>query len=139
MSVHRKRYSAEEKTKVAIEAIKGQKTLNERASEYGVHPSQITQWKKQAVEEIGTGFSGGRARRERTDEVLVASLYQEIGQLKMEMDWLKKSQLGGWKRRGRSLNQSIPPLVWPDSASWLVWHARAIITSQWQKVRRICC
>ena len=58
MSVHRKRYSAEEKTKVAIEAIKGQKTLNELAAEYGVHPSQITQWKKQAVEEIGTGFSG---------------------------------------------------------------------------------
>jgi transposase len=70
MSVQRKRYSAEEKTKVAIEAIKGQKTLNELAAEYGVHPSQITQWKKQAMEEIGTGFSGGRARRERTDEAL---------------------------------------------------------------------
>ena len=139
MSGQRKRYSAEEKTKVAIEAIKGQKTLNELAADYGVHPSQITQWKKQAVEEIGTGFSGGRARRERTDEALVASLYQEIGQLKMEMDWLKKSQLGGWKRRGRSLNQSIPPSVWPDSASWLVWHAPASITSQWQKVRRMCC
>jgi len=53
------------------------------------------------LEEISTGFSGGRARRERTDEALVGSLYQEIGQLKMEMDWLKKSQLGGWKRRGR--------------------------------------
>jgi transposase-like protein len=101
MSVQRKRYSAEEKTRVAIEAIKDQKTLNELAAEYGVHPSQITQWKKQALEEISTGFSGGRARRERTDESLVASLYQEIGQLKMEMDWLKKSQLGGWKRRGR--------------------------------------
>ncbi len=101
MSVQRKRYSAEEKTRVAIEAIKGQKTLNELAAEYGVHPSQITQWKKQALEEISTGFSGGRAQRERTDEALVASLYQEIGQLKMEMDWLKKSQLGVWKRRGR--------------------------------------
>ena len=101
MSVQRKRYSAEEKTKVAIEAIKGQKTLNELAAEYGVHPSQITQWKKQAMEEISTSFSGGRVRRERTDEALVASLYQEIGQLKMEMDWLKKSQSGGWKRRGR--------------------------------------
>jgi transposase-like protein len=101
MSVQRKRDSAEEKTRVAIEAIKGQKTLNELAAEYGVHPSQITQWKKQAVEEISTGFSGGRARRERTDEALVASLYQEIGQLKMELDWVKKSQLGGWKRRGR--------------------------------------
>lgn len=101
MSVHRKRYSGEEKTRVAIEAMKGQKTLNELAAEYGVHPSQITQWKKQALEEISTGFSGGWARRERTDEALVAALYQEIGQLKMEMDWLKQSQVGGWKRRGR--------------------------------------
>ncbi len=56
-----------------------------------MHPSQITQWKKQAVEEISTGFSGRRVRRERSDEALVASLYQEIGQLKMELDWLKKS------------------------------------------------
>jgi transposase-like protein len=101
MSVQRKRYSGEEKTRVAIEAIQGQKTLNELAAEYGVHPSQITQWKKQALEEISTGFSGGRARRERSDETLVASLYQEIGQLKVELDWLKKSQSGVWKRRGR--------------------------------------
>lgn len=101
MSVQRKRYSADEKTRVAIEAIKGQKTLNELAAEYGVHPSQITQWKKQAIEEISLSFSGGRARRERSDEALVGSLYQEIGQLKMELDWLKKSQKGGWKRSGR--------------------------------------
>ena len=101
MSVHRKRYSAEEKARVAIEAIKGQKTLNELAAEYGVHPSQITQWKKQAVEEISLGFAGGRARRERSEEALVASLYQEIGQLKMELDWLKKSQSPGLRRRGR--------------------------------------
>src|SRR5947209_991226 len=101
MSVQRKRYSGEDKTRVVIEAIKGQKTLNELAAEYGVHPSQITQWKKQALEEISTGFSGGRARSERSEEALVASLYQEIGQLKMELDWLKKSRGGGWKRRGR--------------------------------------
>jgi transposase-like protein len=99
MSVQRKRYSAEEKTKVAVEAIKGQKIINELAAEYGVHPTQITQWKKQALEEIRTGFSGGRERRERTDEALVASFYQEIGQLKMEMDWLKKvhRECGGKK------------------------------------------
>ena len=48
MSVQRKRYSAEEKTRVAVEAMKGQKTINELAAEYGVHPTQMTQWKKQA-------------------------------------------------------------------------------------------
>jgi transposase len=110
MSVQRKRYSAEEKTKVAIEAIKGQKTLNELAAEYGVHPSQITQWKKQAMEEISTGFSGGRVRRERTDEALVASLYQEIGQLKMEMDWLKKTRIAFFSGRA-------PPMAIAASAS----------------------
>lgn len=96
----RKRYSAEEKARLAIEAIKGQKTLNELAAEYGVHPGQITQWKKQALEEITNGFSGGRGRRERSEEALVASLYQQIGQLKVELDWLKKSQSGVWKKRG---------------------------------------
>lgn len=101
MSVQRKQYSAEEKTRVAVEAIKGKKALNELAMEYGVHPTQITQWKKQALEEITTGFSGGRARRERTDEALVAALYQEIGQLKMEMEWLKKTPGGALRRRGR--------------------------------------
>jgi len=55
MSVQRKRYSAEEKTKGAVEAIKGQKTINELAAEYGVHPTQITQWKKQALEEVSLG------------------------------------------------------------------------------------
>jgi hypothetical protein len=45
-------------------------------------------------------FSGGRARREHSEEELVASLYQEIGQLKVELDWLKKSQQAPWKRRG---------------------------------------
>jgi len=101
MSVQRKRYSADEKTRIAVEAIRGQKTVNELALEDGVHPTQITQWKKQALEEISTGFSGGRARRERTDEALVAALYQEIGQLKMELEWLKKTPAGTLRRRGR--------------------------------------
>jgi transposase-like protein len=98
--MQRKRYSIEEKTRVALEAIKGQKTLNELAAEYGVHPSQITQWKKQALDEMPNAFSGGRARREHSEEELVASLYQEIGQLKVELDWVKKSQQAPWKRRG---------------------------------------
>jgi transposase len=100
MSVQRKRYSAEKKIKVAVEVVKGQKAINELTSEYGVHPTQSTQWKKQALEEITAGFSEGREHRERTDEALVASLYQEIEQLEMEMDWLKKSQSGVLKRRG---------------------------------------
>ena len=64
---------------MAIEAIKGQKTLNELAAAYGVHPSQITQWKKQALEEISAGFSGGRGRPERSEEALVPRCIKRSG------------------------------------------------------------
>lgn len=89
MKQYRKRYSAEIKAKVALEAIKGQKTANEIASEYGVHPTQIAQWKKQALDELPQLFASA-STREKTDEALIAALYQEIGQLKVELDWLKK-------------------------------------------------
>lgn len=88
--MQRKRHSAEVKAKVALEAIKGQKTVNEIASEYGVHPTQITQWKKQVLEELPQIFSSRRAKGEQAEEALKATLYQEIGQLKVELDWLKK-------------------------------------------------
>ena len=90
MSVQRKRYSAEEKTRVAIEAIKGQKTLSELAAEYGVHPSQITQWKKQALDSLPDLFSTRESRQAKSEEGLIANLYQEIGQLKVQVDWLEK-------------------------------------------------
>ena len=89
MKQYRKRYSAEIKARVALEAIKGQKTANEIASEYGVHPTQIAQWKKQALDELPHLFASAGSR-EKTDEALIAALYQEIGQLKVELDWLKK-------------------------------------------------
>lgn len=89
MKQYRKRYSAEIKAKVALEAIKGQKTANEIASEYGVHPTQIAQWKKQALDELPQLFASA-GNREKADEALIAALYQEIGQLKVELDWLKK-------------------------------------------------
>jgi transposase-like protein len=86
----RKRYSAELKTKVAIEAIKGQKTTNEIAAEYGVHPTQITQWKKQALDGLPDLFSTRESRQAKSEEALIANLYQEIGQLKVQVDWLEK-------------------------------------------------
>ncbi len=88
--MQRKRYSAEIKAKVALEAIKGQKTANEIAAEYGVHPTQIAQWKKQALDELPRLFSSRQGQQEKSDEALIATLYQEIGQLKVELDWLKK-------------------------------------------------
>lgn len=90
MVTPRKRYSAELKAKVALEAIKGQKTTNEIAAEYGVHPSQIAQWKKQALDELPQIFSSGRSEQKRSEEALTDTLYQEIGHLKVQLDWLKK-------------------------------------------------
>ena len=90
MPKQRKRYDAAIKAKVALEAIKGQRTINEIASAYEVHPNQVTQWKKQAMEQLPEIFSNGKARADSSDEELRNQLYQQIGQLKCELDWLKK-------------------------------------------------
>ena len=86
----RKTYTTDFKVKIALEAIKGQRTINEIASHYGVHPNQVTQWKKQALECLPEVFSTRRERAAAEDEALRAQLYQQIGQLKVELDWLKK-------------------------------------------------
>jgi transposase-like protein len=90
MKRERKRYDGTLKAKVAVEAIKGQRTINEIASAYSIHPHQVTKWKKQALEQLPEIFSNGRARIQLADEELRDRLYQEIGQLKVELDWLKK-------------------------------------------------
>jgi putative transposase len=88
--MQRKQYSAEFKTKAALEAIKGLRTVNEIASDLGVHPSQIALWKKQALDAIPEAFSSHRGQPQKAQEDLTAQLYQQIGQLKVELDWLKK-------------------------------------------------
>ena len=86
----RKTYTTEFKVKVVLEAFKGQRTINEISSHYGIHPNQVNQWKKQAVENLPDVFSSRRARAAEDEEVLKGQLYQQIGQLKVELDWLKK-------------------------------------------------
>jgi transposase-like protein len=86
----RKRFSKAFKAKVAVEALKGEKTIAELSSEYGVHSNQIRQWKKKLVEELPDIFSDRRKRSEKEGEELTSELYRQIGQLKVELDWLKK-------------------------------------------------
>jgi transposase-like protein len=86
----RKQYSADLKAKIAVEAIKGQRTMQELASHYGVHPSQVTQWKKQLLESASEIFSSGRDHATEADEEMKAELYQQVGKLQVELDWLKK-------------------------------------------------
>ena len=110
MSVQRKQYSAELKTRVALEAIKGYKTVNEIASEYGVHPTQIANWKKQALDGLPDVFSTTRADQKKSEEDLIASLYQEIGHLKMQMDWLEKNQKLSVEQKRELIEPSHPGL-----------------------------
>ena len=98
----RRRHSSEFKAEVALEALKGQHTLNELASTFGVHPVQIAQWKRQLLDASASVFeSGGPGRRARDQEQLVEQLYQEIGQLKVEVDWLRKKGIARWPNNGR--------------------------------------
>ena len=89
MQKKRARYSTDLKMKVAIEAIKEQKTTNEIASQYQIHPNQVTQWKKQLLDEGKVIFEDGR-KKAKEKEVPEERLYQQIGQLQVELDWLKK-------------------------------------------------
>lgn len=90
MSMKRKQYGAKFKFTVALEAAKGSKTVNEVASAFGVHPSQVSQWKRQMIDAGPSMFSNGRSRAEREQENKETELYEQIGRLKMELEWLKK-------------------------------------------------
>ena len=90
MSTIRKRYSAECKAKLALEVIKGHRTLAEIASEAQVHPNLLMQWKKQLLDSLPSVFADKRVKDNKEQEALTDQLYQQIGQLKVELDWLKK-------------------------------------------------
>ena len=83
-------YSADLKAKLALEVIKGNRTLAEIASDAQVHPNLLTQWKRQLLESMPTVFSDKRLKENKEQEALTDQLYQQIGQLKVELDWLKK-------------------------------------------------
>lgn len=86
----RSTYSGKFKSKVALAAIEGRKTIAELASEYSLHPNQISQWKSQLVERSEDLFSDKRKKETIDNAQLLDELYKQIGQLKVELDWLKK-------------------------------------------------
>jgi transposase-like protein len=89
----RKHYSAEFKARVALEAVRGERTISEIASTHGVHPNQVTQWKKQVEGEASALFADKRQRdaSAAAEQLAVQDrLYRQIGELTMEVDWLKK-------------------------------------------------
>ena len=90
MTKKRRRHSDEFKARVALEAVKGVKTLSELSATYGVHPTVISQWKRHLVEGSSDIFSRRNGLGSKNEQEVTAPLYEEIGRLKMEVDWLKK-------------------------------------------------
>ena len=90
MAQQRRRHTAEFKAQVAVAALREQQTLNELASAYGVHPVQVAQWKKQALSGLPELFTSRRARAQEDAEARQAQLSEEIGRLKVELDWLNR-------------------------------------------------
>jgi len=98
----RKNHDAAFKAKVALEALKGDRTMAELSSEYAVHANQIRQWRQKLVDELPSVFSDRRQKNDKEGEEVTSELYRQIGQLKVEVDWLKKkSQQLLLRRSGR--------------------------------------
>ena len=86
----RKSHDAAFKARVALEALKGEKTMAQISSEYGVHANQIRQWRQKLLDELPELFSDCRKKKDKDHEENTSELYRQIGQLKVELDWLKK-------------------------------------------------
>ena len=90
MSKKRRQFTADFKFKVALEAAKGTKTISEISSASRVHSNQISQWKRQLLDDGASLFKKNTAKQQREQEQREAELYEQIGRLKMELEWLKK-------------------------------------------------
>ncbi len=90
MSRKRKQHSAGLKAKVALAAVKGDRTTSQLAAKFEVHPTQVSQWKRELLEGAEEVFGRDRGREVQEQEALVADLYEQIGRLQMELAWLKK-------------------------------------------------
>lgn len=92
MSIKRRKFTSEFKARVALDAIRGDLTINEIAAKHGVHASQIAKWKQKALSYIKSGFTDKKKNLVASDQQLTEKLYQQIGQMKVELDFLKKSE-----------------------------------------------
>jgi len=86
----RRGHDAAFKARVALEDMKGEKTMAQLSSEYGVHANQIRQWRQRLLDEVPHVFSDRRRKQDKEDEEMTSELYRQIGQLKVELEWLKK-------------------------------------------------
>lgn len=97
MGRKRRVFTAGFKAKIALEAIRGHHTVAELAKKHKLHPTQINLWKKQLLESAELAFEGGKSEKEKSDQPCAEDLYEQIGRLKVQLEWLKKrvAQNGG--------------------------------------------
>lgn len=86
----RRQFTPAFKAKVALEALTGERTISELATQHKIHPNQITQWRKQLVEQASSAFAHGHGNGDVDHEALINELYQQIGRMSVELRWLKK-------------------------------------------------
>lgn len=89
MQEHRRKHSPAFKAKVALAAVKGDQTIEELASQFGMHPAQIHTWKRALLEGAAAVFDGQPAKKDKAHGALVDQLYRQIGQLTVERDFLR--------------------------------------------------
>jgi transposase len=139
MGKKRRVFTDKFKAKVAMEAVKGIKTLAELASDYQVHPNQISDWKKRLIQSAPEIFTGNRKGKAKSEEELTAPLYEEIGRLKMDVKWLKKKL--------RACQLQLAGLGWSrdliircgGSAGWQAFRVRAATTKRRKRRSRTGC
>ena len=91
MGKKRQTFSKDFKAKVTLEALREESTIQEIAVKYGVHPNQISKWKKQATDNMASLFADGRVKEKKDDSAeTIDRLYREVGQLQCDLSWLKK-------------------------------------------------
>ena len=90
MGVKYRKHPAGFKARIALEAVKQEKTIAQLSSQFGVHANMIVRWKKHMIEELPSIFSGGYKKADKESDKVIEELYKQIGQLKVELDWVKK-------------------------------------------------
>ena len=137
MTTTRKQHSPQFKARVVIEAIRGEKTLSQLGSQFKVHPIQIAKWRTAALEQMPELFVDGRTRKPSSGEADSDALYEEIGRLKVELDWLKK-KVGMLDLRicGPWWKGAIRRSVFGGNASCWASTAPGCTTSRWARAKR---
>lgn len=139
MATTRKQYSPKFKAKVALEAVRGERTLSQLASQIHVHPVQSGQWRKTALEQLPDLFIDGRKNKQSGADVEKDALYEEIGRLKVELDWLKKKLVCSTEQGRLLVDTGHPEISVRRQSNCWVSTGQACTTGRWVRAKRTSC